>query len=426
MSTDSQRVTADGDAPKISSLMIVCLGMLLAAVAVIFLPVVRFVIGQDVDYGYHYEFIVHVLSGQSLASFLVTVPHFLYHLLVILVSWLLPGIDILTATILVSLGCYGLLAVILFMCWYRWLGRPQRYITGFFYGVLTLALMMIMPMNIFTPNNLYLGYIATSLYFNPTYVVLKPLAVLVFMAIVGAFEGYRPEDHTIRTGDNQPMRRGLQIIGCAVITLLCVLAKPSYIICLLPALILVSAYRFVRRQHSDWLLIVNGVLLPAGLILFFQAILFGTTHSIVFAPLAAMQSVVRINPAGSQGLVLKFGLAILFPLLVYLLYYKKAVRDPSLNLAWLTFGFGAAYMYLLGEGGSRLEHTNFFWSGHISLFIVFVISAVFFLREYRSWRWWPPQVICLGAFGLHLISGLNWYYIHVTTLGMHDVISGWW
>lgn len=418
MSTDSRRITADG-AAKSSLLIIVSLGVLLAVVAVIFLPVVRFVTGQDVDYGYHYEFIVHVLSGQSLASFLVTVPHFLYHLLVIVVSWLLPSIDILTATILVSLGCYGMLAGILFMCWCRWLGRPQRYSTVLLYGVLTIALMTIMPVNVFTPTNLYLGYIATSLYFNPTYVVLKPLAVLVFMTVVGAFEDDRP-------GGNQPLRRGLQITGCAVITLLCVLAKPNYIICLLPALVLVSVYRFVGRHHSDWLLIVNGVLLPAGLILFFQAILFGTAHSIVFAPLAVMQSVVRINPAGSQGLVLKFGLSILFPLLVYVLHFKKAVRDPSLNLAWLTFGFGAAYMYLLGEGGSRLEHTNFFWSGHISLFIVFVISTVFFLREYRPGRWSPSLVICLAAFGLHIISGLNWYHIHITTLGMHDVISGWW
>jgi Na+(H+)/acetate symporter ActP len=68
---------------------------------------------------------------------------------------------------------------------------------------------------------------------------------------------------------------------------------------------------------------------------------------------------------------IKFVLSAAFPIAVYGLYWKSAVRDARLNLAVLLFAFGISYSHLLSEK-RHWEHGNFIWSGYITLFILFV------------------------------------------------------
>jgi hypothetical protein len=103
---------------------------------------------------------------------------------------------------------------------------------------------------------------------------------------------------------------------------------------------------------------------------------------------------------------------------VYILYFRKAIKDKSLNLSWLAFLIALTYMFLFYEvvgDGSR----NFGWGGRVTLLIVFIISMTFLLRQ-RSvflqafpkrfdWRF----TTCLTIFILHLVSGVMWYYVHM-------------
>jgi hypothetical protein len=62
-----------------------------------------------------------------------------------------------------------------------------------------------------------------------------------------------------------------------------------------------------------------------------------------------------------------------------------AKKTLEINLAWLTFFFGAFYFYFLAEGGesARTYSANFAWSSQLTLFVLVFVSLVFFLKQFN-------------------------------------------
>jgi hypothetical protein len=281
-----------------------------------------------------------------------------------------------------------------------------------------LSVTLVAPVSVLTwgSHNLLFGYIGINTTHNPTYLLLKPLALLLFINSLEIFT-YQPGS-----------RSRIRFFLTGLLTILATLAKPNYIICLLPALSLLAFYWSLKKRSLDWQRLILGVILPAVIILGWQYLATYTTDrvlraegGIVFAPLAVY--------ARDSGMLLpKFFLSILFPLSVYALYYKDASKDISLNLAWFNFFFGAFYTYMLAETGLRFQDGNFKWSGQVTLFILFLVSIVFFLRKNSDWlsgRVFRKSgyAFSTGAitFGLHLASGVLFYYIQLT-----QPANSWW
>src|SRR5207248_602892 len=145
---------------------------------------------------------------------------------------------------------------------------------------------------------------------------------------------------------------------------------------------------------------------------------------IIFAPL-------KVYSLYSSWLLPKFILSILFPLTVYLLYFRRATQDFALNLSWLIFLIGSFYAYFLAESGPRFDAGNFGWGAQIALFILFVWSVKFLIRQEIATRGEcvgatkrsKRCVTCIMAFGLHLVSGFGWYVVYLSTL---NVRYTWW
>jgi hypothetical protein len=395
---------------------------LLMAVIILFVPAVSFVVTQTVDYQLHQDFVSVFLYTGDLRHFITTVPHFLFHLLAVILVKLL-SVSMMDGFFGAAMIFYCLMAIALYSSLVWFLGKPTRVITGLFYGVTAVLLMLVMPINMFTPTNLYLGYIPIHAYHNPTIVALKPFALVLFMLVVRVFDG-KPVTHPRRF-----------IAFALVVTVMSILAKPSYMLALLPALIIFSLVAYWRRWPVKWRLLIGGIVLPALSLLGIQALLFASNSHIIIAPFAVMDAwAERINPLANRVLLLKFLLSILFPLLVYLFYFKTAFRKMYLNLAWLTFGFGALINYGLAEAEPRLADGNFTWTGQITLFILFVASAIFFVEQIRvliaerNQLSLKPLAFALGlfVFWLHLWSGILWYQVHVTSTYMGNIVSGIW
>jgi hypothetical protein len=76
---------------------------------------------------------------------------------------------------------------------------------------------------------------------------------------------------------------------------------------------------------------------------------------------------------------------------------------------------GASYAYLLSET-IRWAHANFVWSAYMSLFVLFVATVTFWLRQVleapRVWQW-MRELVCFGTLAAHIISGvlLDWGYL---------------
>ncbi|MBC7811401.1 MAG: hypothetical protein H7175_09645, partial [Burkholderiales bacterium] len=233
-------------------------------------------------------------------------PNFLFELVTIAVFLALPRVDMDASGYIAILLFYVFLSTTLYFMLRAMLGSPTTFRRAALYAAVSLALMIVTPITVFTwhTQNLNFGYILQTVYHNPTINLLKPFALLQFMYAVTAF--VRP----------QVNRSVWAVALCAIITVLSAMAKPSYLLCILPAAGLFTLYKLVRREPFNWQIIVFGIGVPAVAAL---AVGYLATYtesaseesSIIFAPFYYMST--RPN---AEPLLLKFVMSVLFPVTV--------------------------------------------------------------------------------------------------------------
>jgi hypothetical protein len=177
------------------------------------------------------------------------------------------------------------------------------------------------------------------------------------------------------------------------------LAKPSLMICLVPATVVLAAWYRARGRHVRLVHLCGAILVPAVAVLTWEYLSYfapGGRSSIIVAPLLVMAHY-------ATGLGPKFLMSILLPLAVLLVYDREVLADPSMQLAWLQFAIAAGYTYLLAETRDPLAG-NFAWTGQIATYLLFVASTVFVLRHRGSLARTVP---CALAFSLHAASGCS-------------------
>lgn len=322
-------------------------------------------------------------------------PNVLFQLLVYGLAQL-PALDFERAALAVSLLASLALALTVHALLYRALPDRDRLRVGVIAALLALVVLLAGPLNFLTLHraNLYLGYIAPTVYHNPTVTLLRPFALLLFVCAVQAVAA--PADRSTR-----------KVMIAALLTVLATYAKPNYTLCLLPVMAGVLALQWLRHQAVNGRLIVVGIILPGLVVLGLQyAFTFeaNVENSIIFSPLmvARLFEPVHIFP--------KLALSLIFPVAVVALYPARASRDVALLLAWLVMIVALAYAYLLAEEGMPGDG-NFFWGAQVALFILFVFSVRFSVQQVLAqdrrltWR----SALCVGTLGLHFAAGIVWY-----------------
>jgi hypothetical protein len=170
----------------------------------------------------------------------------------------------------------------------------------------------------------------------------------------------------------------------------------------------------------------SGLVLPvlgalgwvyASTYLAIQKINVGQDSGVRLAPFAVMtflQGALVSSDHVYPWLVAKFLLSILFPASVAICFFSQVRSDPRMVLAWLQFGVGVIFTYFLAEYPD-LSAANFIWSGHITLFVLFVVSALMLIEQTLTdiaspWRAVfsnRAAIVCYGALLLHLIGGFG-------------------
>lgn len=380
---------------KLSSLHVltVCLLMLLLA-----LPVSIRLAPESYDYVQHQLFALVWASEGTLPG-----PHFLYQALLLGVQALLPVANL--PTIAVAINAVALIStgLLVFGLLYAALPRSQSAIGAL---ALTVVLLLAAPASFPSWHSgvYYLSYISPNSYHNPTIWLMKPFALGLYLLVLRI----------------EPARRSSwRIILLAILVAIGgVLAKPNFIIAVIPALGLVTLVNLVQRRPLDWLLLL-AIAVPSSLILAWQLFFYQGEYDsgFVLAPLEMMAY--WTGSSNPVMLLLRFGLSIGFPLAVLILYWPALRQDRGVILAWLTFATGALYTYLLAETG-YVNDGNFGWSAEIGLFLLFVMSALLVIRQEGAvldgqkrpgWRFW----LASGALSLHLISGIVFYFNNLST-----------
>jgi hypothetical protein len=387
---------------RVSKVEVAIIALLVSTLTILFIPVTYiFVKANGSDYYRHIQWAKDIaMTGH------IEVSHFLYHLLLILVHYAVPGIGFTIAGLGVATFFYLMLGIIIYFV-VRLPRRQITYLESCTFELTALALMISAPLPLLVgvDHHTYFGYIATNNYHNPTTLTLKPLALLLFLQVTKILDGSLAPSIIV-------------MLTSVALVVFGTLAKPSYTIVLLPAIISYVALDFLVVRSTQWQPLIYYVLIPAIIVLGYQySITYGSNGSgggIIFAPL-------KVASYYSAWLLPKLLLSLLFPLVVYILYFKDARSNIYLNLSWLALLFGLLYSHLLAEAGPRMYDGNFFWSAEVSLFIVFVMSTVFLLRQIfvptdvliirkSSWKSW----VCVAVLGLHMISGVFWYGLHLT------------
>jgi hypothetical protein len=275
-------------------------------------------------------------------------------------------------------------------------------------SLVTSALMVVGPVNLFTlyEHRLYLGYVGITVYHNPTVILLKPLALGLFLAT----EGYVRREST--------GAREFLLVGA--LSVLSTMAKPSFAVCFLPAMALWLGYRTAmgRTRPTSLAKYLTAALLPAAIVLVIQYMVqYGAEGSdkVMLAPFLVIRHWV---PAYWRVAVF-FLLSVLFPLLFALLYRVPSERDASLPLAWLTFLIGSALMYAFAESGKTLYHGNFLWSAQVALFVLFVVTAAKMLEKgFAGGAVNRVRVIvCFSLLAFHVVCGLVWLCANLSVPG---------
>ena len=150
-------------------------------------------------------------------------------------------------------------------------------------------------------------------------------------------------------------------------------------------------------------------------------------NSILFAPLLAMSI---LSP---KYLLWKFCLSIVFPGLVWLLFFRGVWADRRMVLAWLVFDCGAAWCYLAAEKVGPGDG-NFTWGVQMALFILFLESILFIAR--RLGEGWPVSrvgrawlagsvALCSVAFVAHIVFGVI-YNARILKMIVDNKPFAWW
>lgn len=376
--------------------IVLCTGAVLAAAfsCLLYVPVVIRLIPSG-DYYHHILFAKEIYQTHHLV-----LPHFLFHVMIIGL-FKLTGAAFETDALWVLAASFALTGAFVYGEAARVLmpadGSKSAQVGGAAAALLLAAAILLMqPLLKPGLHSYQIGYLWAEPYLSPTYTVMKPLALASAVIAV------------ILLTRTDPPR--MAVIAAAIATAAATLAKPNFTICLLPAACMLGAARWWRREAVDAKAIILGLILPAAAVLVMQYYLSysrfgpqsGYHNAIVFAPFKA------IGRFGGH-LGMKLVLSAAFPIAVYGLYWKSAVRNARLNFAVLLFAFGIGYSYFLSEK-QNWEHANFVWSGYITLFILFVFSATFFFRQLRTASWKGKEALrhCvpLLLLLLHVRSGI--------------------
>ncbi len=351
----------------------------------------RITVPVDTDYGSHVLFTQQMLAGQGLDP--LTASHPMIQLILAAMHLATGGrLGLYASLIILQVVVQVLTALIL----YWWFGKADRKGWDWLRAGAAVTLTFVAPIMLlaFQDQLFYYGYIGMANYHNPTIHLLKPVALLSIIFAIRSFSGERS---------------GWGSIGLAALLItFSTWVKPNYAMSIIPALGLVAIIRLLQRRKPDWRMLVFGFALPGVVMLFIQwliAYFYGDPgEAIIIAPFV-------VEGSYSHNLLLKFFLSSLFPLVILFMARKKLLEDSGLLVGWVGFLAGIGQFYFLAEGGNRMFHANFRWSGQIMLFLLFAIALRWLLREYilpGGMRMWQ-KISSYGIYLAHLGGGVAYY-----------------
>lgn len=161
--------------------------------------------------------------------------------------------------------------------------------------------------------------------------------------------------------------------------------------------------------------ILTGIVIPAIIVLSIQYFMnfnnvMYVDNRVIFAPFEFF----KMHNAYNLLLIPKIVLSFAFPLSLYIVNSKALRTDIYFISSSAMFFISLVPTFLFVES-SRPAAGNFTWGSQIALFIWFFSSMVYFTRSYLT-RSRKVNLLIIGIYGLHLVSGVIWYFAELLNL----------
>lgn len=245
-------------------------------------------------------------------------------------------------------------------------------------------------------ESIYYGQGSPTIWHNPTYNAVKPFALL---SCVLLFQMIRKRDANIR-----------YCIVYALLTLVCLLMKPSFFQVQAPAvfiylvidLIMFKNWRFVRN--------VAVTFLPAVVYMGFQF------WVMLYSPSGGGEGIslcfFDVYRFSSKSLIISILLFLAFPIYVTAVLKKDIFRKGSPYLfLFIMVLIGFCEFSFLMENGHRMMHGNFGWGYMLSVFLYWAFTLPLFLKRSFVVKDIAKPLVAIGCalVAWHFVSGVAYY-----------------
>lgn len=252
----------------------------------------------------------------------------------------------------------------------------------------TFTICMIGPLNIpwYDPM-IFQGVGSPNLWHNVTLWTVKPFALLsLFFTIQGIEKKSRK-----------------LLVYAFLASLLSIVAKPSFIIAFLPALLLFALIHKLWKEKGFLIFYSTLTLVTIG-ILFYQYLhTFQSNDShIIIAPFAVW----CIN---SPNIPLSILLGLAFPTLYTLLNTQSLLENRYILLSWLLTFISIIYYATFAQAGKFYTDGNFGWSYMISMSLLYLFSIIEFFSKINILAWYKKYIL-LTILIIQLTIGIVYFY----------------
>lgn len=371
----------------------------------------------------HHDFRAHAafaneltrLASESLQSFLETTKnsHILaypgWHICYLATASIISGMSSIIGAVISNQNIYALsvasVNTVILLCTF-FLTRKifERRIPLKNYWrrtILSVVLLFVGPLYI--PglfDSYYLGLKTGNIWHNPTYLIVRPMAVLIFFLYIDIFEDYRQGKRN--TENKKLILAGIFLCVSAVL-------KPSFFQMFLPALFVYCLVELIQKKGKNFgfLIKIGLSVVPVTLIGIFQITILGGSSG---GGSGIGVEFLRVWGVRTNYWYIALPLSLAFPIFIFIVKRKEIFHRYTgrLGLASLLSGL-LQYMFLYVTKAPKAG--DFGWGLALSIFLVFFISMI----ELERWRqksgFTSKTIKCAYILlGLHFFLGIFYFY----------------
>ena len=228
----------------------------------------------------------------------------------------------------------------------------------------------------------YIGYQSGSIWHNSTYIVMKFTALICIVLYLAISAKYKEK---ISAGE---------LIAFAILLAVTTSVKTNFILVFAPVALLFLIIDWILGVPFKRLLFCALTVIPSiAVILFQEYVLFGesTGNGIIIDPLYSVY-------LRAEKPYFTMILSAAFPIMILLINIIPVLKDTFLDfkdkkrglthrfflLAWTMWFVAFAEYILLRETGERELDDNFAWGYDFCIFILFVVSIMYFVKNIYS------------------------------------------